>query len=129
MIEGVIDRMSTKSGNVKGYCVAVVAGIVTLSFKNTYFVDLFLSVSTVLIFLYLDLYYLGMERKYRFLYEKVRNGGYVNFELKIDFKESEIKQSKSSIWDCLKSKTILRFYIPIFLILVCLLILRLKGVM
>lgn len=129
MIESVIDRMSTKSGNVKGFCATVFAGIIALTFKETSFSNLLLSSLSVFIFLNLDLYYLGMERRYRFLYNKVRCGGNVDFELKTDLKESEIKESKSGFWDCLKSKTTIRFYLPIIIILIIILILKFKGVM
>ncbi len=64
MIQSVIDRMSNISATIKGFVVAVVAGITALSFTDVSFTVLVLSFSSVLIFLWLDLYYLGMERRY-----------------------------------------------------------------
>ena len=60
MIESIIERMSNKSGNIKGFAVSVVAGVTALSFRETSPYVLLLSFLTVLIFLWLDLYYLGM---------------------------------------------------------------------
>lgn len=35
MIESIIDRMSNKSGNIKGFAVSIVAGVTAISFKET----------------------------------------------------------------------------------------------
>lgn len=128
MIESIIDRMSNKSGNIKGFAVSVVAGVIALSFKETSPYVLILSFLTVLIFLWLDLYYLGMERKYKFFYKQVCNGKEVDFSLSLDLRESEIKEAKATKWQCLTSKSIYYFYIPLSVIMVITLILKFKGI-
>lgn len=128
MIENIIDRMSNKSGNIKGFAVSVVAGVIALSFKETSPYVLFLSFLTVLIFLWLDLYYLGIERKYKFFYKQVCNGKEVDFSLSLDLRESEIKEARATKWQCLTSKSIYYFYIPLSIIMVITLILRFKGI-
>lgn len=128
MIENIIDRMSNKSGNIKGFAVSVVAGVIALSFKETSPYVLFLSFLTVLIFLLLDLYYLGIERKYKYFYKQVCNGKEVDFSLSLDLRESEIKEARATKWQCLTSKSIYYFYIPLSAIMVITLILRFKGI-
>lgn len=128
MIESIIDRMSNKSGNVKGFAVSIVAGVTALSFKETSPYILVLSFLTVFIFLWLDLYYLGMERKYKYYYKQVCAGKYVDFSLSLDLRESEIKEAKASKWQCLTSKSIYYFYIPLSTIMVIILIFKFKGV-
>ncbi len=128
MIESIIDRMSNKSGNIKGFAVSIVVGVTALSFKETSPYVLVLSFLTVFIFLWLDLYYLGMERKYKYYYKQVCAGKDVDFSLSLDLRESEIKEAKASKWQCLTSKSIYYFYIPLSTIMVIILIFKFKGV-
>lgn len=129
MIESVVDRMSNISANIKGFAVAVVAGITALSFADVSFTVLALSFSSILILLWLDIYYLGMERKYKYFYEQKRKGGIVDFKLSLDFKESELKKARATKWQCIKSKSIYYFYGPLILLIAVILILKFKGVM
>ena len=127
MIENIIHRMSEISANIKGFAVTVVAGITALSFADVSFVVLAMSFASVLIFLWLDLYYLGLERKYKYLYEQKRRGGIVDFRLNLDLKESEIRKAKATKWQCLTSKSIYYFYVPLILFIVLILVIKLKG--
>ena len=127
MIESVIHRMSEISANIKGFAVAVVAGITALSFADVSFDVLALSFASILIFLWLDIYYLGLERKYKYLYEKKRSGGIVDFKLKLDLKESEIYEAKATKWQCIKSASIYYFYGPLIVLIAIILILKIKG--
>ena len=128
MIEGIIDRLSNKSGNVKGFAVTVVAGVTALSFKDTSPYVLLLSFLTVVLFLWMDLYYLGMERKYRFFYKQVCDGREVDFSLSLDLKESEVYEAKATKLQCLTSQSIYYFYIPLGILMATILILKFKGV-
>ena len=100
MIEGIIDRMSNKSGNIKGFAVSIVAGVTALSFKETSPWVLLLSFLTIFIFLWMDIYYLGMERKYKYFFKQVCNGKEVDFNLSLDLKESEIREAKATKLQC-----------------------------
>ena len=128
MIEGIIDRMSNKSGNIKGFAVSIVAGVTAISFKETSPYVLVLSFLTVFIFLWLDLYYLGMERKYKLLYKQVCQGKEVDFILSLDLKESEIIKAKATKYQCLTSKSIYYFYIPLLIVMIVILVFKFKGV-
>ena len=128
MIESIIDRMSNKSGNIKGFAVTVVAGATALSYEKAGTYTLILPFLSVLIFLWLDLYYLGMERKYKFFYNQVCHGREVDFSLSLDLKESEIKEAKAKKWQCLASKSIYYFYIPLVALMVVILVFKFSGV-
>lgn len=128
MIESIIDRMSNKSGNIKGFAVSIVAGVTALSFKETSPWVLLLSFLTIFIFLLMDVYYLGMERKYKFFYKLVCEGKEVDFNLSLDLKESEIKKAKATKLQCLISKSIYYFYIPLGVVMTIIIIFKFKGV-
>ena len=128
MIESVVDRMSNKSGNIKGFAVSIVAGVTALSFKDTSPYVLILSFLTVFVFLWLDLYYLSMERKYRHLYKQVCNGKAVDFSLSLDLKESEIKEAKATKLQCLASTSICYFYVPLIILMIIILIFKFRGI-
>ena len=131
MVQGAIDRMSGKSANVKGFVVAIVAGIAAISLKDTKPWAVVMALLSILIFLDLDVYYLGMERRYRFLYDQIRLNPEkaVDFDMKPDLKESEIKKAGATFSQCLASVTIRRFYIPITLIGITIIIMSFKGVL
>lgn len=120
MVQGAIDRMSAKSANVKGFATAIVAGISAISFNDTKPWALLMAFLTVLIFLDLNVYYLGMERRYRFIYDQIRlnPNKLIDFDMKPDLKESEIKKAEATFSQCLTSVTIRRFYIPITIIMI-----------
>ena len=125
MIQSVIDRMSNISADIKGFCVAVSAGIVALTIDSTDIVSFGISILFIMIFLVLDIYYLGIERQYRYLYNKVRMDEIeVDFNLGMDLKKSEINQAKAKFFQCLSSKSIILFYIPLTLIMTILMILK-----
>ncbi len=128
MIESIIDRMSNKSGNIKGFAVSIVAGVTALSFKETSPYVLVLSFMTILIFLWLDLYYLGMERKYKYFYKQVCKGRKIDFCLSLDLKESEIRIAKATKWQCLTSKSIYYFYIPLAIVMIIILMFKFNGI-
>lgn len=69
MIQEPINRMSTNSAILKGFLATIVAGIPMISYSDVGMFIVCLSFIPVLIFAILDIYYLQLERKLRFLYE------------------------------------------------------------
>lgn len=128
MIQGIIDRLSNKSGNIKGFATTTVAGVTALSFEETNPYILLLAFTPIIVFILLDIYYLGLERKYRFLYEQVRQGKEVDFDMILDLKESEIIKAKATKCQCLMSKSIKQFYIPLLLVVIGVLILKFTSI-
>ena len=126
MVQEPIGRMSTASAIFKGFAATIVAGIAALTYCQVNTWILGLSFIPVVLFAFLDIYYLKLEKKYRFLYEQIRTDVHpVDFSMKLT---KDNKSAKSRIWDCLLSPSVWLFY-PIMLgILVAVLILRFKGV-
>lgn len=129
MILEPICRMSTTSAIFKGFAATIVSGVSTISYETTNAWVLGLSFLPILAFAVLDVYYLGMERKFRFLYEQVRLGQHeIDFSMKLTDDPLEIISAKARVCDCIKSPSIYLFYPLLFLILFVVLILKLKSV-
>ena len=126
MIQEPICRMSTTSAIFKGFAATIVAGISALAYSDVNPLVLILSFVPVILFLLLDIYYLKIEKRFRYLYEQVRQN-----EKDVDFSMSVVvsnKEAKSRLIDCLKSPSIWMFYPIMISILVVVVILNLKGV-
>lgn len=110
MIQSIIGRMASNSFMLKGWAVTLVAGTFALS-KD--FQDIFLLIVYVpiILFWFLDSYYLQLERKYRTLYNKVtcQSPKIVDFKLNI---EKSSYENKTSYIQCLISITEFGFYFP-----------------
>lgn len=122
MIQNVINRMASNSFMLKGWAVTLVAGIFALSNKDTdkmYFLIVYVP---VIVFWFLDSYYLLQERLYRDLYNEVR----IKQESEIDYSLNASGYAKTdykrTIWGCLISKTEFWFYIPLAAICTCVII-------
>lgn len=126
MLQEPIGRMSTASAIFKGFAATIVAGIAALTYCEVNTWILALSFVPVLLFLMLDIYYLKLEKKYRYLYEQVRTNAHaVDFSMKLS---KDNMAAKSRLWDCIKSPSIWLFYPAMIIILGAVVYLRLKGV-
>ena len=126
MIQEPIGRMSTASAIFKGFAATIVAGIAALSYcdVNTYILGL--SFVPVLLFALLDIYYLQLEKKYRYLYEQVRTDEHeVDFSMKLT---KDNKSAKAKVIDCIKSLSICLFYPAMITILIAVMYFRWKGI-
>lgn len=129
MIQEPICRMSTISAIFKGFAASIVAGISALCYESTNTWILGLSFLPVLAFAILDIYYLKLERKFRFLYEQVRQDKHeIDFSMKLTSDPLEIISAKARTWDCMKSPSIYLFYPLLLLILAAVLVLKLTHV-
>ena len=129
MLQEPICRMSTNSAIFKGFAATIVAGVSAITFAETNTWVLGLSFLPVLAFLILDVYYLKMERKFRFLYEQVRLDRHeIDFSMKLTNDPIEIIQAKARTWDCLKSPSIYLFYPLLLLVLVTVFIFKLVKI-
>lgn len=129
MIQEPICRMSTISAIFKGFAATIVAGISAIAYESTNLWVLGLSFLPVLAFAMLDIYYLILERKFRFLFDQVRNGKQeIDFSMKLTNKPLEIIEAKATVLDCVKSPAIYLFYPLMLLILIVVFILKCKAV-
>lgn len=113
LIEGVISRMATASALFKGFTATVLAGVIAIAFKDMSVYVLGVMVLPMLGFLLMDLFYLGLERKYRVLYASVCDGTH-ECDYSLDVSAICEYQSKSNLRACLTSKSITLFYGPCF---------------
>lgn len=124
-----ICRMSTISAIFKGFAATIVSGISVISYNSTNVWILGLSFLPVLAFAGLDIYYLKLERKFRFLYEQVRLDKHeIDFSLNLTDDPLEIIKAKARTWDCIKSPSIFLFYPLMITLLVVVIIMKSKGV-
>lgn len=128
MLQEPICRMSTISAIFKGFAAAIVSGISAISYETTNVWILTLSFLPVLAFAILDVYYLKLERKLRFLFEQVRLGKHeVDFSMKLTNDPLEIISAKARTWDCIKSPSIYLFYPLMIAILIVVMIFKVNG--
>lgn len=129
MIQEPICRMSTISAIFKGFAAAIVAGVSTISYSTTSLWVLGLSFLPVLAFAILDLYYLQLERKFRFLFEQVRLDKHeIDFSMRLTSDPAEIISAKARIRDCIQSPSIYLFYPLMLLILIAVFVLKCTNV-
>lgn len=129
MIQEPICRMSTISAIFKGFAATIVAGVASLTYKDVNVWVLGLSFLPVLAFAILDVYYLTLERKFRFLFEQVRKDEHeIDFSMKLTSDPVEILRAKARAWDCMKSPSIYLFYPMMVAILIAVFLLKLKGI-
>lgn len=76
MLQEPINRMSTPSAIFKGFAATIVSGIAALSYCEMNTLVLGLSFVPVALFCILDIYYLQLEKKYRYR-SKLHQEGYL----------------------------------------------------
>lgn len=128
MLQEPICSMSTISAIFKGFAATIVAGISAISYSSTNVWVLALSFLPVLSFAVLDVYYLKLERKFRFLFDQVRMDKHeIDFSMKLTNDPLETISAKARTWDCIKSPSIYLFYPLMLLILASVLVLKITN--
>jgi len=129
MLQEPICRMSTISAIFKGFAATIVAGISVISYSTTNVWVLALSFLPVLAFAIMDVYYLKLERKFRFLFDQVRQDKHdIDFSMKLTNDPLEIISARARTWDCIKSPSIYLFYPLMLIILIAVIVLKCTGV-
>jgi hypothetical protein len=117
MIEVVIDRMGHNSFQLKGWAVALMSIVGALAAKGSDKSFMLLGLIPLIAFWFLDSYYLQLERKYRVLYERIRNKGENDIDFDMSLKhlsyENDAEAKKCCICSSLFSFTEVAFYIVI----------------
>ena len=133
MIQGVIDRMATSSAIFKGFSATIVTGVSVVSLVDVNTWILILSFFPMIVFMILDIYYLRLERQYRFLYEKIRLDEWTT-DFKLDPPDIKTIQNvggandvDTSILSCIKSPSIYLFYGPMLVISVIIIVMKTCG--
>ena len=116
LIQGIINRMASNSFMLKGWAVSLVSGIFVLSSKDTDKLYFLVAYIPVIVFWFLDAYYLLQERLYRSLYEKVQITDENSIDFSLKATTAEFYREQNSFHDCLFSKTEIVFYFPLALV-------------
>lgn len=129
MLQEPICRMSTVSAIFKGFVTTIVVGVFAISYSTINVWILGLSFFPVLAFAGLDIYYLMLERKFRFLFEQVRLGKHpIDFSINLTSDPLEIISAKARISDCIKSPCIYLFYPIMLLVLFAVFVLKCANI-
>ncbi|NLI92970.1 MAG: hypothetical protein GX434_12500 [Peptococcaceae bacterium] len=128
MVQEAISRMSTTSGILKGFSATVITGIAAISFTEVNKWVFLLSVFPIISFFALDVYYLGLERRFRFLFDLIRTDKKdIDFSMDIQIDKSKYKEAQVRVCDCLKSKSIWLFYPPAIVVIAIIVIMKFRG--
>ncbi len=140
-VQNAITRMGSNSFQLKGWCISIVAiilGFATADKGNPIFV-VPIAFMPIVLFWYLDGYFLWQERLFRDLYDDVRIGKVIGYEMNhyaYNFDPTEKEQEKkmkerNSHESAMKSDTLKSFYGIMILITlfvwIVLAIAKLKG--
>lgn len=94
-VQNVITRMNTNSFQLKGWMITIVSALLALYANSENVLYIFVAIAPVIIFWFLDAYYLQQERKFRGLYDDIVLSNVIKFEMSIG-KYSYDKKKKES---------------------------------
>ncbi len=108
-IQGVINRLAANSFLIKGWSVTIVVALFSLATVETNKQFILIAYFPVIIFWFLDAYYLSLERRFKDLYDEAR---LLEPTSKIDFSlyTAKFKNKQNSFLSALISKTVLFFH-------------------
>jgi hypothetical protein len=107
-LQGVINRLSTNSFLLKGWSVILISALFALSAKDSNVAFVLLAYFPAVTFWALDGYFLALERRYRALYDQVRERGpdEIDFSMKLEEPTSNYETWHSAFF----SKTLVPFH-------------------
>lgn len=114
--QAVINRMAANSFLVKGWTIALVAALLAISAEKITFSYLLVVLVPILLFWWLDTYYLVQEKLYRELYRDIAKKNCDTIDFNMD--ASVFKGSIDSIAKVAKSSSVGPFYLVIVLLLI-----------
>lgn len=121
MIQEVIARMSNISLITKGFFITIAVSVSSIIIEQTNFnfIVILLFIIPLLSLVFIDCYYLSLERKYRHFYKETSSKEeFSDFSLELPKNSSIETMEDAKIINCLKSKCILLFYLPILVMYV-----------
>lgn len=110
-IQNIINRMNSNSFQIKEWMITIVSALLALYANSDNVTYIFVAIVPTLLFWYLDAYYLQLERKFRGLYDDVKDP-----EKSIPFFSMDItnyKDGRFKFCECLFSKTTAPLYLLI----------------
>lgn len=113
MIQGVIDRMGKNSFSLKEWTIGIMIAIFAFAGENTH-KAVIITLIPLIVFWFLDAYYLMLEKKFRALYDDVRlrDEDSIDFNMNFDNIILNMKDVKKySYFNIFLSKSIIPFYL------------------
>ena len=113
MIQGIIDRMGRNSFSLKEWSIGIMIAIFAFAGKNTH-KAVIITLIPLIVFWFLDAYYLMLERKFRALYDDVRLKDESSIDFNMNFNIIKLNMNdikKYSFLSILSSKSIMPFYV------------------
>jgi hypothetical protein len=114
-IQNVITRMNSNSFMIKGWAVTIVTALFALFASTKQFSFLIICILPIVLFAWLDTYYLQMERKFRKLYEEAITSGSTLSLYNLDIGTIP-STGKYHSWEVFKSNAIRPFYLFLLLL-------------
>jgi len=116
MVQAVINRMASNSFMLKGWAVTLVAGVFVLASKDSNKIFFLIAYIPIVMFWFLDSYYLRLERQYRALYNSIRvEQSEDNTDFNLSPPPTNVND-KTVLHQSLLSPTELGFYLPFALL-------------
>jgi hypothetical protein len=78
IVQGIISRLAGFSANAKNFCVTITAALIAVIFDKDLPQLAIAGCAVIVVFLFIDSYYLALERRYRGLYNDVRQAPLAN---------------------------------------------------
>ena len=121
LLQGNIDRMASNSANAKTWLVSLATAIAALHFSMNANSVIWVAVVLVVLFFFLDSYYLSIERKFLVLrlefVKRCKEGSDAGrAELLYNFNVAEVKDKRTSLWYAMGAVSTFPFYLVMFLI-------------
>ena len=126
MIQGIINRMAGNSFLLKGWAVTLMAGIFALAAKDANFSFFLIAYVPIILFWFLDSYYLQLERKYRVLYNRATEIPNEQIDFKLNPPKSDEKEN-TCFYQSFFSPTECGFYLPAALLVAITIIISLYN--
>jgi len=111
IIQGIINRMANNSFLIKGWTITLV--VVTLLLKGNKY-HTFIAFIPILVFWFLDAYFLRLERLYRRLYNWVKDNRLKTKDFLFDLNYKRFEKEEQSVLRIMFSITLGLFYGSIF---------------
>ena len=112
-VQNTISRLAGNSFLLKGWAVTLVAGIFTLSSKDSNPLFFIVAYIPIIVFWCLDAYYLLQERLFRVLYDHIRSADMQIDAFCMDISKEEYHKTPNTYLDCWISKSLIIFYLPL----------------
>jgi len=121
ILQNVINRMSANSASCKSWCITIVSAIIVIIADKSKPELIWIAVVPILLFLFLDSYYLGLEQRFRSKYnefiKKIHDESATIEDVFIVNPGSGFKINVLSTIEALLSISVYPFYIVLFVML------------